>query len=192
MLPLSKCDVARGGWGVSIPTSRESWWPAVVKLSLVLTLRALMQIKKIRNLISAFETFESISANPGKGDISRLELQVNICRKSSSVITSDSQFVGYLILTSYGIQSHKSSTLQTRSLCVIPQEWLQRQDRDDEEIQAVVTGFKRALNKSNLTSISFSDFAKQFQWLVKTLKVGAVCPSWSHLPHICDDCQDHE
>lgn len=52
------------------------------------------------------------------------------------------------------------------------QEWLQRQERDDEEIQAVVTGFKRALNKSNLTSITFSDFAKQFQWLIKTLKVG--------------------
>ena len=72
------------------------------------------------------------------------------------------------------------------SFCSFMQEWLQKQGRDDEESQAVVTGFKRALHQGNLTSISFSDFAKQFQWLVKTLKVGSVDPSWSHaLPHVC-------
>lgn len=60
------------------------------------------------------------------------------------------------------------------------QEWLQKQDRDDEEIQAIVTGFKRALNKSALTSISFSDFAKQFQWLIKTLKVKSRSYSTHH------------
>ncbi len=46
--------------------------------------KILVQIKKIRNLVTAFETFESISASPGKGEISRLELQVSLMERAGS------------------------------------------------------------------------------------------------------------
>ena len=54
------------------------------------------------------------------------------------------------------------------------QEWLQAQRRDDDEIQAVITGFKRALGRDALVKIPFLGFAKQYQWLVKTLKVSLI------------------
>ena len=53
-------------------------------MGLVSQSKILMQIKKIRNLVTAFETFESISASPGKGEISRLELQVSLMERAGS------------------------------------------------------------------------------------------------------------
>lgn len=55
-------------------------YKAALSSFMSLTRHALVQIKKIRNLVSAFDTFESISANPGRGEFSRLELQVNLPR----------------------------------------------------------------------------------------------------------------
>lgn len=57
------------------------------------------------------------------------------------------------------------------------QDWMQDQGRDEEEIQSVIHGFKRALGRELLPSIAFGDFARQFQWFTKTLKVGVWCCS---------------
>lgn len=51
------------------------------------------------------------------------------------------------------------------------QEWLQKQGRNEEEIQAVVNGFKRALGREDVSFLSFADFAVHYQWLLKTLQV---------------------
>jgi len=52
------------------------------------------------------------------------------------------------------------------------QDWLQRQGRDKEQVQAIIYGFKKAVGADDLTQLSFTDFARHYQWLVKTLKVG--------------------
>ena len=39
----------------------------------------LLQVKKLKLLVQAFETFERISLTPGNGDITIVELQVKTC-----------------------------------------------------------------------------------------------------------------
>ena len=38
-------------------------------------------------------------------------------------------------------------------------------------MQAIAYGFKKASGKAEIAQIPFSDFARQYQWFVKTLKV---------------------
>lgn len=56
----------------------------------------------------------------------------------------------------------------------ILQDWLEKQGREKEEVQAIAYGFKKAIGKGSLSQIAFTDFARQYQWLVKTLKAMAL------------------
>ena len=48
------------------------------------------QVKKVRNLQSAFDAFERISRTPGRADISMLELQVLIWNPAISLTVFES------------------------------------------------------------------------------------------------------
>lgn len=52
------------------------------------------------------------------------------------------------------------------------QEWLTAEHkRSNEEVQAIIDGFKRALSQDALPLLAFEDFTLHYQWLAKTLQV---------------------
>ena len=49
------------------------------------------------------------------------------------------------------------------------QDWLAQMGRSESDADAIVAGFRESLGHSSLAFINFSEFARGYQWLLRTL-----------------------